>query len=120
MDRQQRALGHIFGLQHFRARSGVRRRGAFVQEGRIDVAGKNCAGANAVGALFREAVVGVGVYQGMEFILQRGMRDVAGKTGVIATRVACCGAGLARAKVWRLTLGRDHERNWEALAPLLR
>ncbi len=74
----------------------------------------------AVGALFREAVVGVGVYQGMEFILQRGMRDVAGKTGVIATRVACCGAGLARAKVWRLTLGRDHERNWEALAPLLR
>jgi len=74
----------------------------------------------AVGALFREAVVGVGVYQGMEFILQRGMRDVAGKTGVIATRMACCGAGLARAKVWRLTLGRDHERNWQALAPLLR
>jgi hypothetical protein len=74
----------------------------------------------AVGTLFREGVVGVGVYQGMEFILQHGMRDVVGKTGIVATRMACCGAGLARAKVWRLTLGRDHERNWDALAPLLR
>ncbi|MEA2374631.1 MAG: hypothetical protein QOD53_1094 [Thermoleophilaceae bacterium] len=73
----------------------------------------------AVGTLLREGVVGVGVYQGMEFILQRGMRDVVGKTGIVATRAACCAAGLARAKVWRLTLGRDHERNWAALAPLL-
>jgi hypothetical protein len=74
--------------------------------------------ATAVGSLLREAVVGVGVYQGMEFLLQRGMRDVTGKAGVAWTRAACCGAGLARAKVWRLTLGRDHERNWAALAPL--
>ena len=73
----------------------------------------------AIGPLFREAVVGVGVYQGMEFILQHGMRDVVGKTGAMATRMACCGAGLARARVWSLTMGRDHERNWEALAPLL-
>lgn len=73
----------------------------------------------ALGPLLREAVVGVGVYQGMEFLLQRGMRDVAGKTGVVWTRAACCAAGLARAKVWRLTLGRDHERNWAALSPLL-
>jgi hypothetical protein len=76
--------------------------------------------AAAVGPLFREAVVGLGVYQGMEFILQRGMRDVAGKLGVIGMRMACCGAGLVRARVWSLKLGRDHERNWEALAPLLR
>jgi hypothetical protein len=34
--------------------------------------------------------------------------------------MACCGAGLARAKVWELTLGRDHERNWDAVAQLLR
>ncbi|MEA2353641.1 MAG: hypothetical protein QOJ14_2055 [Thermoleophilaceae bacterium] len=74
----------------------------------------------AVGTLFREGVVGVGVYQGMEFILQHGMRDVVGKTGIVATRMACCGAGLARAKVWELTLGRDHERNWDAVAQLLR
>ncbi len=73
----------------------------------------------AIGTLVREAVVGVGIYQGMEFILQRGMRDVAGKLDVAMTRVMCCGAGLRRAQVWQATLGRDHERNWAALAPLL-
>jgi hypothetical protein len=73
-----------------------------------------------VGTLLREGVVGVGIYQGMEFVLQRGMLDVAGKVGTALTRSACCAAGLAKASTWRLTLGRDHERNWDALAPLLR
>ncbi len=74
----------------------------------------------AAGPLFREAVVGVGVYQGMEFVLQRGMRDVAGKAGIAARRAACCAAGLTRARVWSLTLGRDHHANWDALSALLR
>ena len=73
----------------------------------------------ALGPLLREAVVGVGIYQGMEFVLQRGMRDVAGKAGTAATRARCCGAGLRRARVWRLTLGRDHDSNWAALSQLL-
>jgi hypothetical protein len=74
----------------------------------------------AVGTLFREAVVGVGVYQGMEFVLQRGLRDMLSQAGIAATRASCCAAGLRRARVWRLTAGRDHERNWEAVLPLLR
>jgi hypothetical protein len=74
----------------------------------------------AVGTLFREAVVGVGLYQGMEFVLQRGARDVAGMAGIATTRALHCLSGLARAKTWRLTIGRDHDRNWEALKPLLR
>ena len=73
----------------------------------------------AVGALLREAVVGVGVYQGMEFVLQRGLRDTVGKTGIAATRASCCAAALARAEVWGLTLGRDHDGNWRALSSLL-
>jgi hypothetical protein len=73
----------------------------------------------AAGTLFREAVVGVGVYQGMEFVLQRGMRDVLGKAGTAWGRASRCTAGLRRAEVWRLTLGRDHEANYAALAPLL-
>ncbi len=71
------------------------------------------------GTLLREGVVGVGIYQGMEFVLQRGLRDVAGKVGTALTRSACCAAGLAKASTWHLTLGRDHDRNWAALAPLL-
>ena len=74
---------------------------------------------HAVGALFREAVVGVGVYQGMEFVLQRGLRDVVGKAGTALTRSACCAAALRRATVWHLTLGRDHERNWGSIRSLL-
>jgi hypothetical protein len=74
---------------------------------------------SAVSTLIREAIVGVGIYQGMEFVLQHGMRDVVGKVGVAANRTTCCAGVLARARVWRLTVGRDHARNWDALAPLL-
>jgi hypothetical protein len=73
----------------------------------------------AVGTLLREVVVGVGIYQGMEFILQRGMRDAVRKSGTALSRSAHAAAGLARAKVWRLRLGRDPEQNWRALEPLL-
>jgi hypothetical protein len=74
---------------------------------------------SALGTLLREAVVGVGIYQGMEFVLQRGLRDVAGKTGIAANRLRCSGAILRRARVWRLWLGRDHDRNWAVLSDLL-
>jgi hypothetical protein len=74
---------------------------------------------SAVGPLIREAVVGVGIYQGMEFVLQHGMRDVAGKAGIGLTRAVCCAAALSRARVWGLRLGRDRERNWFALRRLL-
>jgi hypothetical protein len=73
----------------------------------------------AVGPLVREAIVGVGIYQGMEWVLQQGMRDVLGHGRIGATRAACCAAALRRTKVWRLTVGRDHERNWAALGQLL-
>jgi hypothetical protein len=73
----------------------------------------------AVGPLLRECVVGVGLYQGMEFVLQRGLRDVAGKAGTAGGRARCASACLRRAQVWRLTLGRDQERNWDVLRRLL-
>jgi len=73
----------------------------------------------AVGTLLREAVVGVGLYQGMEFVLQRGAVDTLRHGRPAAMRSAASAALLRRAKVWRLTLGRDHEDNWRALAPLL-
>jgi hypothetical protein len=74
---------------------------------------------SAAGTLVREAVVGVGLYQGMEFVLQRGMADVLGQVRPAAVRTACCTALLRRAQVWRLTLGRDHESNWAAVAGLM-
>src|SRR5215208_3807957 len=73
----------------------------------------------ALGALLREAVVGVGLYQGMEFVLQHGPRDVFGQVRPGAIRAACCAGLLRRVAVWRLTLARDPGRNWRALQPLL-
>jgi hypothetical protein len=73
----------------------------------------------AVPTLFREAVVGVGIYQGMEWLLQHGMRDVVRQAHPGLTRSRCCLAGLRRARVWRMTVGRDHERNWSTLRQLL-
>lgn len=75
--------------------------------------------AAAIGPLIREAVIGVGIYQGMEFVLQRGARDIITKVDVALLRATCCAAGLRRARVWRATLGRDRARNWAALEPLL-
>ena len=64
--------------------------------------------------------MGVGLYQGMEFVLQRGMRDVLGQARPAAVRSAACAALVRRAQVWRFVLGRDRDRNWAALEPLLR
>ena len=75
---------------------------------------------SALAPLLREAVVGVGVYQGMEFLLQRGMVDAVRMAPAGLTRAWCSAALLSRARVWRLTLGRDHLSNWAALEPLLR
>jgi hypothetical protein len=72
-----------------------------------------------VGPLLRECVVGVGIYQGMELILQRGLRDVAGKLVPAKVRATCSAMALASAQTWRLRLGRDHEENWAALSRLL-
>lgn len=73
----------------------------------------------AAGAILREAVVGLGVYQGMEFVLQRGMRDALGMAGLFGARALACASALARARVWQLTLGHDRDRNWAALERLL-
>ena len=73
----------------------------------------------AVGPLLRESVVGVGLFQGLEFVLQKGLRELPGKAGVARSRAACCAAALRRADVWGATLGRDPARNWAVLEPLL-
>jgi hypothetical protein len=90
-------------------------RRTLAREGRLEPLGRR----HAVAPLLREAVVGLGVYQGMEFVLQRGWGDVAGKSGAAGRRVLSAAAVLRHAHVWRLWLGRDHESNWQALQPLL-
>jgi hypothetical protein len=75
---------------------------------------------DAVPGLVRESVVGFGFFQGAEFLLRHGLRDLRQRAGPMATRALACRAGLKRAQIWRLTLGRDREGNWQALERLLR
>lgn len=72
-----------------------------------------------IGPLVRDGVVGVGVAQMIEYVLRRGARDFLGQGGIAAGRARCCARALAGTSAWRLELGRDAERNWAALAPLL-
>lgn len=73
----------------------------------------------ALGPMFRDGVVGMGVAQMAEYVLQRGWADVLTKGNVAGRRAAICAQALRNARTWRLELGQDGERNWAALAPLL-
>jgi hypothetical protein len=72
-----------------------------------------------VGPLLRDAVVGVGVAQMVEYVLERGSRDLLKQGRLAAARSRCCVPALF-AQGWKLRLGRDPERNWAEVAQLLR
>jgi hypothetical protein len=74
----------------------------------------------AMPSLLRDTVVGFGFFQGAEFLLRHGLRDLRHRVGPMSTRARACTAGLRHAHVWELTMGRDREANWKALEQLLR
>jgi hypothetical protein len=69
----------------------------------------------AAQALVTNMVVGLGVYQGVEFLLERGWGEVLGKGGLAASRLRNALALLARAPAYRFILGRSSERNGQKL-----
>lgn len=73
----------------------------------------------ALAPLLHGAVAGVGLYQGFGFAHQRGAGAVGAKLALAAARAATCASALRGVKVWRLTLGRDRDRNWETLRELV-
>jgi len=73
----------------------------------------------ALGALVKYMVVGLGVYQGMEFLLERGVADLAGKVGVATSRLRGALRLLRRAPAYRFVLGRDLDRNYRTLLEFL-
>jgi hypothetical protein len=69
----------------------------------------------ALRALLKYVVVGLGVYQGMEFVLERGLGEVLGKGEIAASRLYNSLRLLARAPSYRFVLGRDTTRNFHTL-----
>jgi hypothetical protein len=64
-------------------------------------------------------IVGLGVYQGLEFLLERGLGDMLGKSGVVASRVHNALRLLARAPAYRFVLGRSPAKNCQTLVEFL-
>jgi hypothetical protein len=64
-------------------------------------------------ALLKYVIVGLGVYQGLEFVLERGISDVAGKGGIAASRLYNSLILLTRAPAYRFVLGRNIQKNCE-------
>lgn len=70
-------------------------------------------------ALVSNMVVGLGIYQGLEFLLERGAWELVGKTGLVASRLRNSLALMRRTEAHRFVMGRDVDRNVETLLAFL-
>ncbi len=75
------------------------------------------AGVRAAGS---NSVVGLGLYHGLEFILQTSAWELAGKLGVGWSRLANCVRLLRRSRICHLRLGRNNEANAAAVVEFSR
>jgi hypothetical protein len=73
----------------------------------------------ALKALTKYMIVGLGVYQGLEFLLERGARELLGKGTLVASRLRNALALLSRVRSYRFVLGRDLDRNCQTLVTFL-
>lgn len=73
----------------------------------------------AFGALLRYMIVGLGVYQGLEFLLERGVGDLLKQTKNVASRILASLRLLKRVRCYRFVMGRDGGLNVETIGRLL-
>ena len=71
-------------------------------------------------ALTSDMIVGLGLYQGLEFLLRRSALDLFAHTKLIAGRTRAAMALLRRARVYEIELGRDLDLNASTLSSFLR
>jgi hypothetical protein len=70
-------------------------------------------------ALLANCVVGMGLFQGMEFIFGRGPGEILAKTRVGWARMAACRKLISRSHAYHLRLGRDSVRNADVVVEAL-
>lgn len=70
-------------------------------------------------ACVRHMIVGVGLYQGLEFLLRTSALDLARRAPTLASRAWTAGALLARGRVFTLRLGRDRKHNLATILEFL-
>lgn len=69
--------------------------------------------------LVSNMVVGLGIYQGLEFLLERSVGELAGKVGVGSSRLFNAGRLLQQASIHRFEMGQDTKRNAETLVEFI-
>jgi hypothetical protein len=74
----------------------------------------------AIKAMLTNCVVGLGLFQGLEFVLHASPAELAGKLGVGFSRLRHSLRLVRRSKCFHLVLGRDTRRNGAAIMEFLR
>ena len=70
-------------------------------------------------AMVKYVIVGLGVYQGLEFMLERGLWELLGNGGVAASRLYNSLRLLGRAPAYRFILGRNTQKNCQSLVDFI-
>lgn len=70
-------------------------------------------------ACIRHMIIGVGIYQGLEFLLRSSILDLAKSMPLILSRAVSAATLLARARVYTLHLGRDPRLNVDTVIDFL-
>ena len=73
----------------------------------------------ALRALLPNCVIGLGLFQGMEFVFHRNAGEIGSKAAVALSRLRNCIALVRRSSTLRVVLGRDLENNAETLLAFL-
>jgi len=71
-------------------------------------------------SLFRDAIVGVGLFQGLEFLLGHSPWTTAAKAGVLLKRSGAAWRMLRNARTYRFTISRDIDENRRVLCQFVR
>ena len=71
-------------------------------------------------SIVADCVVGLGLFQGLEFVLRSNPSELAGKARVGVSRLRNARRLFARSKVYRLILGRDREHNARTVTELVK
>jgi len=66
-------------------------------------------------SMLANCVVGLGLYQGLEFVMRSNPSELVGKVGVAWSRWQNARRLCQRSEVYNLVLGRDHEHNAETV-----
>ncbi len=69
--------------------------------------------------LLMNSIIGIGLYQGLEFLLQKSFRESARYAGLLLSRVRNNLVLLRHARVYRFLIGRDAVQNYECVQEFL-